>query len=94
VLEYNTPVDFTGYTARMQIREKVTSEVVLHELTTENGGIVFDNTTKTITLNIPADTTAQFKFTQAVYGLEFAYFNQQVIPFASGNISLYKEVTR
>lgn len=35
-------LDLTGCTARMQIRNKVSSPDILCELTTENGGIVID----------------------------------------------------
>lgn len=94
VLEYNTPVDLTAYTARMQLREKLSSDTVIYELTTENGGIVFDNDLKTITLNVSDEVTAGFNFAQAVYGLEFIYYNQDVIPFATGSIALQREVTR
>lgn len=93
VLEYNTPVDLANYTARMQIREKLTSDTVIHSLTTDNGGIIFDNALKTITLYIPDSITTDFNFTSAVYGLEFIE-SGDVIPFANGTISLQKEVTR
>lgn len=94
VLEYNQPVSLSGYTAKMQIREKITSATVIHELTTENGGIVFDDTLKTITITIPDTTTAGFNFTQAVYSLEFTSSNTGTFEFASGNVSLNREVTR
>jgi hypothetical protein len=93
VLEYNTPVDLSGYTARMQIREKLTSDTVIHTLTTENGGIVFDNTLKTITLLIPDETTTEFNFVSGVYSLELMVANE-VISFAGGNVALQREVTR
>lgn len=94
VLEYNEPVNLQNYTAVMQIREKLTSSTVLHELTTANGGVVFDNAAKTITLNIPSTVTTEFNFTQAVYSLELTHPSTGVFEFASGNISLQKEVTR
>lgn len=93
VLEFNTPVDLNGYTARMQIRQKIDSNTVLHELTTENGGVILDNVLKTITLNIPAESTAQLNILSAVYSLELVH-SSIVYPFAVGNISLIKEVTR
>lgn len=93
VLEYNTPVDLANYTARMQIREKLTSSTVIHSLTTENGGIAFDNTLKTITLFISDTNTALFNFTSAVYGLELIH-SGEVTPFATGTITLQREVTR
>lgn len=94
VIEYNKPIDLTGMTARMQIRAKVDSDVVLHELTTENGGIVLDNISKTIKLNIAAATTAEFIFAQGVYSLEIVDTLGIVTPFASGAVSVIREVTR
>jgi len=93
VLEYNAPVNLAAYTARMQIREKLNSTVVVHTLSTENSGIVFDNVQKTITLTIPDEITAQFRFTSAVYDLELLLADE-VIPFATGAIALQREVTR
>lgn len=94
VLEYNQPVTLVGLTARMQLREKLTSTAVLHELTTQNGGIMFDNTLKTITLTIPVAATTTFNFTSAVYALEFIDATGTVTPFAKGNVLLEREVTR
>ena len=93
VLEYNEPVDLTDYTARMQIRSKLDDVAVILELTTENGGIVIDNTTKTIQIVISAEATAAFTFTSAVYSLELVTATT-VIPFAGGTVGLVKEVTR
>jgi hypothetical protein len=93
VLEYNKPVPLTGYTARMQIREKLDSDVVLLELTTENGGIIIDTQMFTITLLATAQQTQSLSFTQAVYSLELVQ-NQEVVPFSSGNVLLVREVTR
>jgi hypothetical protein len=93
ILEYNEPVDLSGVTARMQLREKIDSTDFIHELTTENGGITIDQGLKTITLNITATDTAAFTFTTAVYSLELVS-GSEVTPFINGNISLVKEVTR
>ena len=78
----------------MQVRGKVDSTTVIVELTTENGYIVIDNTTKTITLNIPAAITAAFTFSTAVYSLEILSGGGNVTPFCEGTITLVKEVTR
>jgi hypothetical protein len=93
VLEYNQPVDLTGYTARMQIRSKLEDLTVLTELTTENNRILIDNTLKTITLTIPANVTAALNFQSAVYSLELVN-GSEVTPFIGGTVSLVKEVTR
>ncbi len=94
VLEYNQPAPIAGLTARMQIREKLNSPTVIHELTTANGGIVFDNNYKTITINISDSVTSAFDFNSAVYTLEFEDLNGETSTFAKGNIALEKEVTR
>jgi hypothetical protein len=78
----------------MQLREKLTSTAVLHELNTTNGGIVFDNIFKTITLTIPLAVTTSFNFTSAVHTLEITDAQGRTIPFAKGNAVLEREVTR
>lgn len=93
VLEYNQPIDLSGVTARMQIRPKIDSTDVIDTLTTENGGIVLDNTLKTITLEIDELDTAAYSFKSAVYDLEVIK-NNDVIPFLTGTVLLTKEVTR
>lgn len=93
VLEYNQPIDLAGYTARMQIRSKLEDTTIIKELTTENGGIVIDNTTKTITLTISATDTSAFTFASAVYSIELVN-GTVVTPFAGGTMTLVKEVTR
>lgn len=93
VLEYNTPVPLSGYTARMQIRPSVSSLVTILEVTTENSMLIIDDLTKTITINIPAATTQTFTFKSAVYSLELVS-GTTVIPFIYGNLTLDTEVTR
>jgi hypothetical protein len=94
VIEYNTPIDLTGFTARMQIRAKIDDTTVIQELTTSNGAIAINNTTKTITLTIPPEITATYTFSTAVYSLEMVSSGGQVTPFCNGTITLVKEVTR
>ncbi len=93
VIEYNKPHDLTGYSARMQLREKVGSENILFELTTSNGLIQVDTTLSTITLTIPALATETFSFKSAVYSLEIER-DDVVTAFAYGNVSVVSEVTR
>lgn len=94
VLEYNKPVDLTGYSARMQVREKAASAAVLLNLTSANSGIVLDNVAKTITLNISATQTAALDFNTAVYNLEVESGGGEVIPLLFGTVTLVKEVSR
>ena len=94
VVEYNTPVDISNYSARMQIRENVESTTVIHSATSQNGQVMLSNEFKTITINIPAKITQEFTFETAVYSLELYTAGGIVIPFITGNLTLIPEVTR
>lgn len=94
IIEYNEPVDLAGYTARMQIREKLDSSTVIKELTTENSGITVSNTGKYIQIDITATDTAAFTFSSAVYSLELISSGGKVTQLANGTLTLVKEVTR
>lgn len=94
VLEYNQPVDLTGFTARMQIRAKLEDNTVIKELTTLNGGIIINNTTKTIQLYMSATDTAGLSFQSAVYSLELVSSGGEVTQLINGTLTLVKEVTR
>jgi hypothetical protein len=93
VLEYNTPVDLTGYTARMQIRSSLDSTTVIQELTTTNGGVILDNTLKTITILLTAAQTTALSFNSVVYSLELVS-GTDVYTFCSGTLTMVKEITR
>jgi hypothetical protein len=93
IVEYNTPVDLTGYTAKMQIRPNVDSSTLIYEMTTSNGGITIDNTNKKITLFIPATVTSTFNFTTAVYALEI-YAGTTSFVLIYGSMGLTKEVVK
>ena len=94
IVEFNTPIPITGYTAQMQIRETLDSTTVVHELTTANGGIIIDPVNYTIMLKISAAVTATFNFDAAVYSCELTDAQGTVMPFLTGSISLVREVTR
>ena len=85
-------LDLTGCTARMQIRNKVSSPDILCELTTGNGGIVING--GSIALFISADDTAEFNFKLGVYDLELIYPNADVVRLLEGQVSVSYEVTR
>jgi hypothetical protein len=92
-LLYHPPVNLTGFTARMDIRESLDDATVIHTLTTENGGITLGGVAGTIDLLIPATATEDLDFTHAVYDLEL--INSGVVTrLISGSITLSKEVTR
>lgn len=94
VVEYNAPVSLAGYSARMQIRSSVSSEVVLLELTSADSEIVINDEEKVITINIPAVESMELDFKTAVYSLEMIGPTGNVVTLVNGTVSLVKEVTR
>lgn len=91
-LQYNTPMDLTGYTARLAVKDKIGGTVLL-SLTTENNGIVIDNAKKTITLTVEATATDDFTWTRGVYDLELISPAGVVTALITGRVSVTKEVT-
>ena len=89
-----TPVDLTGCTARMQIREKTNSPTVLVNLTTENGGIVLGGVLGTVRRVMSAEDTASLTFKSGVYDLEIEFSEGTVRRLLSGSVSVSPEVTR
>ena len=87
-----TPVDLTGYTARMQIRQNY-GQPVIAELNTTNNGIVLGGTAGTVDLYISAVTTAAFTPGTALYDIEFTAPNGDVIRKIAGAITITPEVT-
>ena len=90
-LQYNTPMDLTGYTARLAVKDKIGGTVLL-SLTTENGGIAIDNVAKTITLTIAAAATEDFAWSRGVYELEMVSPTGVVTALLIGKVSVTKEV--
>lgn len=96
-LRFNTPVDMTGYTARMKIKDKVGGTVLA---STEAGDspkniltAAIDNSTKTITLSISATNTAALTWTKGTYDIEMVSNGGVVTELLAGNVTVSKEVT-
>ena len=85
-------VDLSGYTARMQLRPSVSSDTVLLELTTENGGITLGGATGEIFLHFTEANTSPLT-KGGVYDLE-VIIGGKVKRLIQGAISISKEVTR
>lgn len=93
-LQYYTPVDLTGYTARLQIRRTTRSADTIASLTSAAGDITIDNTAKTITLEIEPAVSELFDFDNAVYHLEMVSSTGVVTRLVGGKVKLSREVTR
>ena len=96
-LQYNTPVDLTGYTARMDIKDKVGGTVLASTDVLDAPKNVLtinvDNATKTITLSILATNTDDFAWTKGVYDLEMVGPTGTVTSIMSGKVTVTKEIT-
>lgn len=86
------PVNLTGYTARMQLRPSVSSETVLLDLTTENGGITLGGATGEITLHFTESNTSPV-VKGGVFDLEMI-IGGKVKRLVQGSITVSREVTR
>lgn len=90
-LRFFTPVDLTGYTARMKIKNRPGGTEYLSLVSPTD--IVLDTAAKTITVTVSATATALLTFKNAVYDLELVSAGGIVTEIASGGIALVKEVT-
>jgi len=93
VIIARTVRDLTGFTARLQIREKVDSDTTLFEATWGTH-LTIDTGLQQVKLIIPADETALFTFAFGVYDLELEAPDGTVTPVLQGSVSVLKEVTR
>lgn len=88
------PVDLSGYTARMQVRQSVTSDTVLQELLSTDGTIVLGGAAGTITLTLSATAMAAITWKRGKYDLELVASNGFVTRLLEGVVTVSKEVTR
>lgn len=87
-----TPVDLSGYSARMQVRRRLGSEDTLLDLTTEGGEIVLGGEDGTIAISISATQTAEVP-RSGVYDLELVN-GPTVTKILRGQFILQPEVTQ
>lgn len=88
------PVDLTGCSARMQIREKLESTAVLLELSTTDGRITLGGAAGTVNLRVEAVVTAAITWRTGVYDLEIEFADGTVRRLFSGPVAVSPEVTR
>lgn len=99
-----TPIDLTGYTARMQIRSSVDSTTTIASLTStltaDGTGLNLSGSSGTKPLSsgsigvyISAASSSLFTFNEGVYDLELVSGNT-VTRLIEGKVKLSKEVTR
>ena len=88
------PINLTGYTAAMQIRQQYSSDVADLTLTTSNGGISITGLTGTVVVNITDEQTGALDEGYYVYDLELTSTGGQVTRLIQGQLTVAPEVTR
>jgi phage tail sheath gpL-like len=89
----NTPVNLTGYTAAMQLRQNYNSTTADLTLTTANGGITIVGATGTITINATATQTGLLDPGFYVYDLELTS-GSNISRLIQGQLTVAEQVTR
>lgn len=89
-----SPIDLTGYTARMQVRKNYNTSDTLLDLTTENGAITLGGSLGTIAVVGAADDTSAIDARTGVYDLELVSAGGTVTRLIEGKVTINPEVTR
>lgn len=88
------PVNLTGYTARMQLRETYTSATPIFDLTSAGGAIVLGGALGTIVVTASATITGAITIKRGVYDLELTSPLGVVTRLIEGTAYITPEVTR
>jgi len=88
------PINLTGYSARMQVRRKVSSTTALLTFTTTNGAITLGGVAGTIDIVGSATVTDDVTGCCGVYDLELVAPSGIVTRLIQGNATISPEVTR
>lgn len=86
-------INITGFTARLQIRERLASPSAIFEATTDDY-ITVTGSIGEVYLEIPAAITEAWTWRTGVYDLEIISGTGAVTRIARGNVKVYPEVTR
>lgn len=91
-VQFQAPAPLTGYTARMEIKDRV-GGTILVSLTSPSSGIAIDTNLSTVTVTIDAVTTAAITKLNGVYDLELVSPAGVVTPLLYGSVTVQQEVT-
>ena len=88
------PIDITGYSARMQVRQSVSDDTALLDLTSGGGDIVLGDAAGTIIVTVSDTDTAALVARRGVYDLEMESSGGVVTRLLEGTVLITEEVTR
>jgi hypothetical protein len=93
--EEGNPVDLTGWTGKMDIRENIAAETPYMTLTTENGRIVLGEVAGRVRLLIEASATAAIAWPKAIFDLHLIDASgDYIVRFMKGSVIIDPGVTR
>lgn len=88
-----SPINISGYSARMQVRTSYEAEGTLVSLTSSGGDIVLGGALGTIAITIAASVTQGLQIDEGVYDLELVN-GLTVTRLLQGRATISREVTR
>jgi len=88
-----SPINLSGYSARMQVRTSYEAEETLVSLTSSGGDIVLGGALGTIVITIAASVTQGLQINEGVYDLELIN-GATVTRLLQGRATVSREVTR
>lgn len=88
------PLDLTGYTVRMMVREDYDSLEPAIDASTDNGKITLEPLLGIITITISDTETTALTIESGVWDMEMVSPSGQVTRLVQGKVKVSKEVTR
>ena len=85
------PIDLTGASARLYIRDK--KKALVCEATTANAKITITELTGTVSANVPAAETELFKIEDHKYDLEITHADGTVKTYVSNTLKILEDQT-
>lgn len=83
-----------GTKAHMQIRRNAESDIVLADLSTDNGKLLIDINTATVTINMSSAFTDTFDFDRGVFDIDLIYPDTQKERIVEGKVWVKLSVTQ
>jgi hypothetical protein len=97
IVEYkdnnNLPIDLTGATAKMQVRDTKGGTKLAFSLTSPSGGIVIDPTNGKLTIKITPTQTNKLFYPKSSYDIMITDSNSNKIKLLEGFMTLSRSVT-
>lgn len=89
-----TPIDITGYTARMQVRRKYSDKTSVLSLTSQDNEIILGDSLGTIDVTASDEKTAAINIKAGVYDLELETPSGDVVRLVQGTAVISPEATK